>query len=120
MKPLIALTALFLLTAQTAAAQDHPATAASLKEIYAQRVAGRMDIMFEGIKVTPAILDKTVDIMMAGQNGPTPDPNTKEGAALIAARVKKRNDAIKALLVNPADKARFDANDAAYQKTRKK
>ena len=120
MKSLVAIVALLLLTAAPAAAQDHAATPAEMKAAFAERVRPRMDVMFKDIKVTPTIIDKTIDIFMkASDNASKIDPKAKDADKQIAANTKWRNDSIKALLASPADKAKFDANNEAYLKSRK-
>ena len=120
MKSLVAIAAVVLFTAAPAAAQDHAATPADMRAAFAERIKPRMDAMFKDIKVTPAIIDKTIDIFQkASDVAGKIDPKAKDAAAQTAANTKWRNDSIKALLASPADKARFDANNEAYLKSRK-
>lgn len=119
MKHAAAIAALLTLMA-TGVAVAQEGGSREFKAQFADRLRPRLESMFKDIKVSDAILDKTVDIFIkASEEGNKVDRKAKDADAQMAAIVKKRNESIKALLVSPADKAKFDSNNEAYLKSRK-
>ena len=79
-----------------------------------QRMEATMTRLFAGITLTDAAKAKATTILKAytDSNATIADRQSPDGMAKMQGFNKGRNDALKALLANDAEKAKFDSNTA--------